>query len=121
MAYGWLIYIGFAAAYTWIAFWLPFDDDFPPIWSSQNLMPRERIALIHSLFLAAYLGLLWFLSWRESAFTWLTRGSIRHAGALYMFFAAAFFAVIERLFLYRGREPSLDRGENGSNNEVPGE
>jgi hypothetical protein len=122
MSYSWLIYGGFAAAYTWIVFRGPFGDDFPLIWSSQNLMPREWIVLIHSLFLAAYLGVLWYLSWRDSSFNWLTRGSI--PGALYMFFAAAFTGVIERLLLYRGPERVQVKDEYDSKNDsqrVPGE
>lgn len=120
MAYRWLVYVGFAAAYTWIVFWVPFGDGSPPIWSSQNLMPRERIVLIHSLFLAAYLGVLWFLSWRDPSFSWLTsgRGGFRHPGAQDMLFVAVFTGVIERLLLYRGPEPSAGQDENDSKNEA---
>jgi hypothetical protein len=32
------------------------------------LPPRERKIAIHLLFLAAYLGLLWYPTWRESSF-----------------------------------------------------
>jgi hypothetical protein len=106
MPYGWLIIVGFAVAYTWIVFKAPLGEDFPPIWSSDNTMPREWIVLIHTLFLAAYLGVLWYLTWRESSFGWLFHGRIiRYPGAFYLFVVGIFTAAIERLWLYRGQKP----------------
>jgi hypothetical protein len=119
MLYGWVFFIGFAVAYTWIALRLPLGDDFPPIWSSDNTMPRERIVLIHSLFLAAYLGVLWYLTWRESSFGWLFRGPvIRHPGAFYLIVVAIFTAMIERLWLYRGQERKSCPDENDTTKEI---
>ncbi len=118
MHYGWLIYVGFAVAYTWIVFSVPVADDLPPIWSNQNLMPRERIVLIHSMFLAAYLGVIWFLTWRESSFDWLRRGKMSRPGAFYMIFVAVFTGVIERLLLYRGPVPNPSQSESDSTDEI---
>jgi hypothetical protein len=118
MHYGWLIYVGFAVAYTWIVFRVPVADDLSPIWSNQNLMPREWIVLIHSVFLAAYLGLICFLTWRESSFGWLTRGSVdHHPGTFDLIFVAVWTGVIECLLLYRGPEPSPPQNESDSTDE----
>jgi hypothetical protein len=118
MAYGWLIFIGFAAVYTWIAFHLPLGDDFPPVWSSDNTLPRERIILIHTLFLAVYLGFLWYLTSRGTSFGWLFRGrQVRHPGAFYLFVVGIFTAMIERLWLYRGQGRKSGHDENNNPTE----
>jgi hypothetical protein len=119
MSDGWLFFIGFAAVYTWIALRAPLGNDFPAIWSRDNTMPRGRIILVHSLFLAAYLSVLWYLSWRESSYGWLFRGpAISHSGASYLFVVAIFSAMIERLWLYRGQGRKSGQGENDPKNET---
>ncbi len=116
--YGWLVFVGFAVVYTWIALWLPLGGDFPPpVFSSQNTTPREKIVLVHSLFLAAYLGLMWLLFLRESSFDWLIRRSTRHPTALQMVFVAILTGVIERLWLYRGPKQSVSENESDPTDE----
>jgi len=118
MHYGWLVFVGSAVVYSWIALWLPLGGDFPPpVCSNQNTTPREKIVVVHSLFLAAYLGLVWFFTWRESSFGWLIRGSAHNSAVLQMVFVAIFTGVIERLWLYCGPEPSPSEDESDSTDE----
>jgi len=100
MTFAWLILLGFAVGYTYVVFWLPISDDFPPILSSRNSTSRSRILLVHTIFLCALLCTLWYLTARENSFTWLTRGPVpSHPAALYVFFVAVFAAMLERLLL----------------------
>lgn len=111
MRYGWLIVAGFAVLYTWLAFWAPLGNDFPPLWSNKDASLRWRIILVHALFLAAYMGVFGWLTWRESSFAWLARGSTwTYSGAAYLLVVGMFTAAIERLLFSRGsRSRSGDR------------
>ena len=117
MPYGWLIYIGFAVAYTWLVFSVPFDDNFPPIWSNKNTTPRSKIIFIHSLFLLAFLGLLAFLAWRQSSFNWPFRGTRWNNAAFQMLFVVIFAGVVERLWLYKGPKPGTNQNGSDYSNE----
>jgi hypothetical protein len=118
MPYSCLIYIGFAVVYTWFVFRAPLGDDIPPIWTRQNRTTRTRIILVHSLFLATYLCVLCFLTWRESSFDWLGRGeSLRMPGLFHMIFVGIFGAMLECLLLYRGPGTNSRKNENNSTKE----
>jgi hypothetical protein len=49
------------------------------------------------------MGVFGWLTWKESSFAWLARGSSpRHSGAAYLFVVGMFTAIIERLLFSRG-------------------
>jgi hypothetical protein len=110
--YASLIVPALAVLYTWLAFWAPLGDDFPPLWSNNDAALRWKIIFVHTLFLAAYLGAFGWLTWRESSIGWLTRGHGRLTGASYLVIVGMFTAIIERLLFSRGPKPvSEDDGQ----------
>jgi hypothetical protein len=117
MRHEWLIVAGFGAIYTWLAFLVPLGDDFPPLWSNKDPNLRWKIILVHTLFLAAYLGVFGWLTWRESSFAWLARSPRGwHTGAADLIVAGIFTAMLERLLFSRGPEPG-DADKDGDGND----
>jgi len=106
--YAWLIVPAIAVLYTWLAFWAPLGDDFPPLWSNNDAAIRWKIIFVHTLFLAAYLGAFAWLTLRESSIGWLMRGYGRHTGGASLIIVGVFIAVIERLIFSRGPKPVSD-------------
>jgi hypothetical protein len=96
----WLIFVCFAIAETCVVFWVPFGADSPPIWSQQNIKHRKRFVLIHSLILAAYLGVVGLLTWQERSFNWLSSG-ISLQRVFGFIFTAVLTGVIERQLFFR--------------------
>jgi hypothetical protein len=95
--------IGFVALYTWLALWAPLSEDFPPLWSDKNRVPRWKLILLHMVFLAAFLGVFGWLTGKESTFPWWSEGGLKHVGTFYGFLVGVFVAMLERLLLYRDR------------------
>jgi hypothetical protein len=100
-----LIVPALAVLYTWLAFWAPLGDDFPSLWSNNDAALRWKIIFVHTLFLAAYLGVFAWLTWRESSIGWLTRGYARQTGGACLIIVGVFTAIIERLLFSRGPKP----------------